>query len=604
MSSKGHLSLVILIAAFLGLLVAACAGGEQATPTSSGPTATSAPAAPVPTQQPGTPAGEKAVPYEVLAGEYTKRFPVPPPVPPWPPKPGGEFRAAAASKYTTLDPLKANPAAITGNVYNTVVETKVGFYYPETFWVPQYIGSLAEKWDHPDPLTYIFYLRKGINFHNIAPVNGRELVADDVVFSWTTQKKEGIQNQQFTDVNTVEAVDKYSVKVSLKTSVGGFIGKMGSPGYPVHVWPRELYDQKLLAEKSIGTGPFILDEFRPGELYTLRKNPDYWDKDKDGTRLPYLDNIRLYYMPDKASEVAAIRTKKIDHLRLTSIRDVENLTKTNPDLKGTRLAPMTPWRNSALFLRLDKKPWSDPLVRRALSMAVDRQLMFKTVLDGDGSPYTGQIPPWMAGIMDWPLTLDIMGPWYKYDPKEAKRLLAEAGYPNGFKAEYLYVKDPITPMDEYVQFKASQWKENLGIELEVKTVESVALTQIQRSRSWNDIIEQGLSGPGHDWEAWVYQRYRSGAPLNYELEDKQLDEMLDKHRQSESEAERKELQLKIFKYLQDQMYRPAFVAPAVYELWQPYLQNFGPNSYAYSYTFNAHEVRYAWLENDAPGRKK
>src|SRR3972149_6169853 len=114
MSSKGHLSLVILIAALLGLLSAACAGGGQAT-TPPATTPTTAAAAPVPTQPSGTPAGEKAVPYEVLAGEYSKRFPVPPPVPPWPPKQGGEFRAAAADKYTTLDPLKANPAAVTGN---------------------------------------------------------------------------------------------------------------------------------------------------------------------------------------------------------------------------------------------------------------------------------------------------------------------------------------------------------------------------------------------------------------------------------------------------------------------------------------------------------
>src|SRR3989304_1756566 len=114
MSPKRHLSWIIFVAALSALLAAACAGGEQATPASPAATPTSAPAAPAAAQPAGPPAGEKAVPYEVLAGEYSKRFPVPPPVPPWPPKPGGEFRAAAADKYTTLHPLKANPAAVTG----------------------------------------------------------------------------------------------------------------------------------------------------------------------------------------------------------------------------------------------------------------------------------------------------------------------------------------------------------------------------------------------------------------------------------------------------------------------------------------------------------
>ena len=202
------------------------------------------------------------------------------------------------------------------------------------------------------------------------------------------------------DIESVEVLDRYTVKITLKKPINLLV-KLADPGDDVFIFAHESYEAEGGLETNvIGTGPFMLVEFEPGQGFRMEKNPNYFGVDEQGRPLPYMDAIVGIYIPDPGAQMAAMRTKQIDAMEFTAIRDVDALLATNPDVFIIREPPQTPWVGYILKFRLNEPPYDNVDVRRALSMAIDRQTMIDFAFDGDGEVF-GPLPWPLAGIKEW-----------------------------------------------------------------------------------------------------------------------------------------------------------------------------------------------------------
>ena len=265
------------------------------------------------------------------------------------------------------------------------------------------VGELAESFDVPEPGTVVFHIRKGVHF-SLDPnseasrlVNGREMTVDDVVFSLNRHIQSPMSYIRITqptmpDSTTVTAEGD---SVIIKTSIFDLdplwlmIGER-------EIWPPEViekYGDVTEWQNQVGTGPFMMTDLVPGTSAYFERNDNYWQKDPIGTgkgnQLPYLDGIRILIISDTSSQLAALRTGKIDQLGDLSHDDWAQLTKTSPQLKYQKHVS-GPW---AISMRQDNPalPFSDKNVRHALMMGIDFQMIVDEYYEGD------------AEILAWPL---------------------------------------------------------------------------------------------------------------------------------------------------------------------------------------------------------
>ena len=357
-------------------------------------------------------------------------------------------------------------------------------------------GFLAESWEFTNPSTFIVHLHKGIKWQNISPVNGREFTADDVVYHY--HRLFGLGSglvpspwhatvPAYKNLISVTATDKYTV-----------IFKWETPN-PEHIMvslfavnPTQVFEAREAVEKwgdlsdwhhAIGTGPFILKDFISGSSATLVKNTNYWGYDEryPQNKLPYVDTVKILIIPDNNKALAAMRAGKIDLLTPVSLQEAQAMHKTNPEILQIPLPfPMT----ISLDPRIDKAPFNDMRVRKAMQMAIDLPTIAKDYYHGLVEPYPAvlgsrNIKSGGFPYEEWPQDLKDE---YDYNPTEAKKLLADAGYPEGFKTNI--VADTAGDMDLLQIVKS--YLAQVGIDMEIRPMDSA---------SWNDFV---LLGHNHD----------------------------------------------------------------------------------------------------------
>src|SRR5215471_14755912 len=315
------------------------------------------------------------------------------------PKRGGILRVWG-SDPPHFDPhltTNAKTHAALSFVHCTLVRHKVGAgIQPGTFIVEPH---LAERWEALDDTTYVFHLRQGVKWHNKPPVNVREVV------------------------------DRYTVKFLLQEPFVWLIDVLANP---VGTWniPREVVEQfgdLKKPESAIGTGPFLLERYEPNIKTVFKRNPNYFLPD-----LPWVDGVEWMVVTDPSAALAMYRSGQFDcgAAPWWGVRqeDLESLKKTHPHLMYQDFLSTV---SHAIYMRTDQRPFNDVRVRRAISHAVNRQEIIDAVWIR-GEP----IPAVSRGLAEWSPRLDELGAgaqYYQYDPKEARRLLAEAGVPKGFK---------------------------------------------------------------------------------------------------------------------------------------------------------------------------
>ena len=329
---------------------------------------------------------------------------------------------------------------------NQVTWTNMGYY-----GLDFERGNLAESWEIPEVGTVIFHIRKGVRFaldpNNEASrlMNGREFTADDVIFNLTRActfptSFVRITQRVLATTSTFTKTDKYTVTMKNPEDpyTGFLLFAMGIACRQMAPEVIQKYGTQLDWRNSAGTGPFILTDFVSGAQATLKRNPNYWDKDQvgpgKGNQLPYLDGVKFLIIPDVSTQMAAIRTAKADVAPLLTADDAKSLMKSNPEMNYKKTMTDQP---NIIGMRTDKLdlPYKDKRVRQALMMATDYE-MFRTQLYGGDAetlvwPVARQNAPDLIDPLDkMPQSVQTL---YKHNPEGAKKLLAEAGYPSGFK---------------------------------------------------------------------------------------------------------------------------------------------------------------------------
>ena len=350
-------------------------------------------------------------------------------------------------------------------------------------------GSLAESWDvSPDGLTYTFKIREGVHWHDKAPMNGRALTAEDVVYNYHRFTGTGsgfTENPPYflelpnVPLASITATDDRTVVFELEqTSLTGL--KILMDDALAYIMPPEVIKADGGVKdwkKLVGTGPYELTDWVSGSSMTWTKNPNYWGFDEKfpENRLPYFDEIRSLVIPEESSRIAALRTAKIDALtrasggQLQSMDVADKLLKTDPDLDSW---PYYFRSNTAKAMNVTKPPYDDIRVRRAMQMAINLEEINRAYFNGYAQwKPTGLIGAAHVGFNnpfeEWPE--EIQG-YYTYNPEGAKALLEEAGYTPDADGFYFHATldtiadDPANT--EFGELLASYWAE-IGVNVEV-----------------------------------------------------------------------------------------------------------------------------------------
>jgi peptide/nickel transport system substrate-binding protein len=457
-------------------------------------------------------------------------------------------------------------------VYSKLVRHKVGpEVQPGIFTVEP---DLAERWEALDDTTYVFHLRRGVKWHNKPPVNGRELVAEDIKFTYDRFLTDpGNANRYMLDrVERVEVVDRYTVKFVLKEP---FVWLVNALAYPWSMWiiapevVQQFGDLKK-PETAIGTGPFLLEHYEPNVKTVFKRNPEYFRRDQ-----PYIDGVEWLVLEDESTGLVMYRTGQIDcgpwHWWSVRQQDLETLKKSHPNLMYQDfLSNVT----SAIFMRTDMPPFNDVRVRRAISHAIDRQGLIDAVWVR-GAP----TPAVARGLVEWSLPIDQLGvgaKYYQYDPREARRLLAEAGYPAGFKTQITVTPGFGRDLIDDAQL-VQQYLKDVGIETEMKIQEYGAYVATTAQGKFEGLV-RGPYGIAWEPDSPLYRSHASDSSWNTgHVNDATITAMLKEQRRTKDLEARKKLIFDIQRYAAEQQYYVYLHSTMITASWQPYVKNFAPN---------------------------
>ena len=370
-------------------------------------------------------------------------------------------------------------------------------------------GQLAESWElSPDGKTLIWHIRKGIHWHDKPPMNGREFDAYDVEFAFQRQMGLGFG---FTEANpydgrtaslpiqSVEATDKWTVVMKgtgftpSHIEFMGFVSWVCAPIAPPEVIkadPESMRDWHNL----VGTGPWMLTDIVEGASRTYSKNPNYWGTDERhvGMKLPFADTFKMLIMPDLATRTSAFRTGKVDFWGTNMLEQSDAMQKSNPETDMFLTWGSTSDHGS---MNCTKPPFDDIRVRKAMSMAINLEELVAEYYKGyaDAKAYglfnTNIVAGFGDPFAEWPQEEQEA---YIYNPEGAKALLAEAGYPNGFKFQLDITSSH--DVDRWQLIK-SYWTA-IGVECEFNTLESSAVLTSRAIAGEHEMTVQGWRATG------------------------------------------------------------------------------------------------------------
>ena len=375
-------------------------------------------------------------------------------------------------------------------------------------------GALAESWDiSSDGLTYTFHIRQGVHWHDKAPMNGRELTAKDVEYNYHRMLGNKLTGTQFSEAEpspvggdllslpfeSITATDKWTVVLKLKGPSLRALGPMLDQQY-MFIQPPEVIEQHGDLKdwrNLVGTGPFMMTKYVPDSSITWTKNPNYWGFDEKyrENSLPYIDELKAFYILEQATIVAGLRSAKIDfagfqgNAQIRSIDQADSLIRTNPELV---VIPFATRSNHGIKINTTRQPFDDIRVRKAMQMALDLETISATYFKG----FADTIPRGLVGRVlkgyhvpfeEWPEKVKKV---FDYDPESAEALLDEAELPRGadgirFKAEYLLAQgvQDVT----YPELLGGYWRD-IGIQMDI-----VALPIPE----WVATLGTG------DWDMWI-----------------------------------------------------------------------------------------------------
>lgn len=358
-----------------------------------------------------------------------------------------EVVMAVASTFTTTDPWDANDTlsmAMAKSFYE-------GLYtFNEKMELePVLVESHTVS---EDGLVYTFKLRKGIKFHDGTNFNAEAVKVnlDRIINPENKLKRHSI----FANIAKTDVLDDYTARVTLKKPFSPFLNDLGHPS-AVMISPAALekYGNKEIAFHPVGTGPFIFVEWNQTDFLRVKKNPNYW---RPG--LPKVDGIKWVPVVDNNARSAMMRTGEANFAFPLPYEEAEVLKKSS----NLNIVTAPSIIHRYLCLNVLQKPFDNVKVRQAINYAINKNALTKVAFNGYAIPAEGVVP---SGV-EYSVKL---GPW-PYDPKKAKELLAEAGYPQGFSTT-LWSAYNHTTAQKTIQFVQQQLAQ-VGIKAEVQALEA------------------------------------------------------------------------------------------------------------------------------------
>jgi peptide/nickel transport system substrate-binding protein len=433
------------------------------------------------------------------------------------------------------------------------------------------VPDLALKADvSKDGKLYTIALRPGVRWESRPPVNGRELVAADVKYTMERALKKSGYASLLGRIEAVETPDKYTVRVHLADAFAPFLHNLAEPWNGILA--REVEDKQgdfKSAESLIGCGPFVLERYEPGVKAVFARNPGYYQKG-----LPHVDRIEWLFVKDRATQLSLFRAGQVDipfYDGRIPRPEVGAFRKSNPTY------PIVFWDWLAvrtLAMRTDKPPFSDVRVRRALSMAIDRKKWVAQYLEGQGFEDHGPVP---APMREWKLSGKDLGEgakYLEYNPAAAKKLLAEAGLPNGFKAKCTHWPGYGPEYVEDLELCAYYLKA-IGVELQIVNEEYGNYIRGSFLGKYDEMT-WGPSSIFTEVDGYLYNFYYTGQPNNRShVSDTQLDVMLDAQRRYTAKSSRKKVIDDIQRYIAERVYYVYTPYPKQVSSWNPRIKNYG-----------------------------
>lgn len=455
----------------------------------------------------------------------------------------------ADSEAAGLDPHKV-PAHASVRIYTKIYDSLI-----KTDKDMNYVPNLAESWTTPDDTTYVFKLRENVKFHN-----GRAMTAEDVKYSFErimNPDTASIAKSYFKDVKEINVLDEYTIEFKLEKPYAPFLSYMAS-SYAVVVCKEVVEENGDLMQVACGTGPFILEEWVPDNHITLKKNPDYFIEGE-----PSIEKVVYNTMTDEASRLAALRTGKI-HITTLSPQSLP-LVKKNPDIQIKSYQS-----NNYTFLgfNMNIEPFNNQKVRQAMSLAINRDEIAKTVFNGD-AVITGPVP---TALGKWALDVST-NPLYTQDVEKAKALLAEAGYPEGFEME-------ITALGGYADIVGTaqviqQQLEAIGIKSTIKQLE---LGQyVDAWKTTDHQVMAGRNGSGLDPDRALNFFFNTEGSANvWGFSDEEYDNLTNQGKVTIDEVKRAEIYMNAQERLIELSPNLFFNSPKNYYFARKEIQGFEP----------------------------
>lgn len=460
------------------------------------------------------------------------------------PQRGGKLRYGTVTEVSSLDPHIY--VGTSWKVINLCIYQSLLGFNQKGDLVP----ALAVSWETPDAKTYIFKLRKGVKFHKGQPFSARDVkfslerILDPVTGATIRSNLVGIKI-------TIE--DDYAIKLEKDKPDATMLGVLAMPEASIisEEWMKTKPNIKVEAN---GTGPFYLAEHEPRVRAVVRSNPHYYEKG-----LPYLDEVEFNMISNSDARVNALRTGAVDMIEFVPWKDIDILAKEKEiEIQTAGGAFMNLWFNTS------KKPFNDPKVRRAVAYAIDRDAISTAAFFGHGTPLFG--PP--TSPEAWYYSKDL-SETFSYDPKQAKALLNEAGYPNGFDVE-LAVYQGLRIYTQTAQIIQANLKD-VGINAKIQLLEWATLVE-RKNKAQYDFLIWGVNIKLPDPDVYSYY---FGSESSYwakpvRFSDYKIEGLLKEGRALTDKEKRKELYYKLEKRILE-------LCPWVFINWRDQAQAYKKN---------------------------
>jgi ABC-type transport system substrate-binding protein len=450
------------------------------------------------------------------------------------PRYGGTYRRPLSNNPSTLDP------AVIADIYGFVVSQQIFDGLVQYDGSLNIIPSIAESWKSSrDGLEWIFYLRRGVKFHN-----GREVTADDVVYSFTRildpktnskaaeiflkvrGAKDFIEGRART-VQGLRADDRYTIRIELTDASAPFVASLAM-GY-IKIVPREVVEtlKSGFGFSPVGTGPFKLVHWKKDEEIVLEANKEYY------AGRPFLDRLEYRVYPGAPMEKMFANFEKgeledtfVPNAIRERVQEGKQFQFVQRPILGTRF----------LGLNTNYGPLTNPMVRQALCYAIDREALVREIQKGRFKTAYGILPPGTYGY-------DPQFRPFPYDPERAKALLSKAGYPGGKGLPTIQLWSSVRPPDVELEHEAiKKYLADVGIQLE-----------LQYHTDWPSFNSQVYEGKfpifRYSWTAdvpepdnFLYRLFHSQSRNNFtRYRNNQVDRLLDQARGEQVYLKRIEL---------------------------------------------------------------